>query len=289
MSSDYRTRPQVKFKAFRDLERRRVHASDTVWAVLVASKLASKTLTDAPAHRSLLADRYPNLPHVARMNQRLDRAAQLMESAETALCTMAFNLAFGLHEDFLRECLNLLVVEGKATRAEAAENASKLHENLQQRSGHAFDADALALFHLTRKIRNAQTHAAGLVRNSLVDHYRSLAGAQRALWERLTGEPFRVPEVGDSAGLGVGGLIAGLAIQKRLAYDVNLALQGSIERSTWADIATREYLVESGKSPRDPTALRSLRGYLRGGFGALELTDEELTNALDRSKKSGTL
>ena len=48
MSSKYRTLPQVKFKEFRDLERRRVETSDMVWAVLVGSKLAVKTLDEAP-------------------------------------------------------------------------------------------------------------------------------------------------------------------------------------------------------------------------------------------------
>ena len=96
MSSKYRTLPQVKFKEFRDLERRRVETSDMVWAVLVGSKLAVKTLDEAPNRLILLADEYPELPHVQRMNQRLDRAGQLLSDAENQICAMAFSLAFGL-------------------------------------------------------------------------------------------------------------------------------------------------------------------------------------------------
>lgn len=56
-------------------------------------------------------------------------------------------------------------------------------------------------FHLTRKIRNAHTHAAGLVRQDLVTHHASLTTTQQGTWSTLTGQIFRVPAVGDSAAL----------------------------------------------------------------------------------------
>lgn len=288
MTSRYRAQPEIKFKGYRDLEKRRIEASDTLWALLVGSKLAVKTLADVPDQRTLLANEYPTLPHVARMNQRLDRAGRLLDGAERELCTMALNFTFGLHEDFLRSCIGLLVPLGIASKAAANANADSLHENFESATGHPVDPDALALFHLTRKIRNAHTHAAGAVRAGLVAHYESLTTTQRETWAYLTSEAFRVPSVGESAAVGVSGLIASLAVQKRLAYDVNVGLQSSIPRDTWADMATREYFEESGKSPRDPSALRSLRGYLRGGYTPLTLSDHELGAAIER-KKSGTL
>jgi len=106
-----------------------------------------------------------------------------------------------------------------------------------------------------------------------------------ALLPRLT----LVLHLGDSAALGVQGLIGALAVQKRLAYDLNLGLQLAIPRDAWADIAVREYFAESGKPLKDPSAPRSAVGYLRGGFDALKLTREEISDAIDRLKKSGTL
>lgn len=96
------------------LLKRRVEASDAVWALLVGSKLAGQTLSDVPDQTALLADQYPDLTHVQRMNQRLDRAGQLLRAAEREVCTIALNFAFGLHEDFVKSCIRLLVTLGKA-------------------------------------------------------------------------------------------------------------------------------------------------------------------------------
>jgi len=85
-------------------------------------------------------------------------------------------------------------------------------------------------------------------------------------------------------GGGVGGLVATLAIGKRLAYDVNLGLQTAISRESWADIAADEYFSVGSKRPKDPSSLRALRGYLKGGFAPLALTDDELQSAIDRRK-----
>lgn len=289
MTSHYRTSPQVKFKEFRLLERRRIEASDMVWALLVGSKVAVGTLSDAPNQRALLADEYPHVQHVQRMNQRLDRAAQILSRAESDVCTMALNYTFGLHEDFVRSCMRLLIPLGKVSNKDAGVNSDKMHEMFALRTERAVDPDALALFHLTRRIRNAHTHAAGLVRQDLVDHYLGLTDRQQSDWAELTGESFRVPAVGDSAALGVPGLIGALAIQKRLAYEVNLGLQHAIPREVWADMAVREYFGESGKSLRDPSFVRSAVGYLRGGFEALALDASEIADAAERLKKSGTL
>ncbi|WIB13311.1 hypothetical protein [Curtobacterium sp. MCPF17_052] len=289
MSSQYRTHPQVKFKEFRELERRRVEASDTIWALLVGSKLAVKTMADEPNQRSLLADAYPELPHVQRMNQRLDRAAALLAAAEGEVCTMALNFTFGLHEDFVRSCIRLLIPHGLASNSAATVNSDQMHEKFSTLTGYSVDGDALALFHLTRRIRNAHTHAAGLVRQDLVDQYVSLSSSQRATWESLTSEPLRIPAVGDPALVGTAGLVGALAVQKRLAYEVNRGLQLAIPRDAWTDMAVHEYFSESGKSLRDPSAARSVKGYLRGGFDALKLTDDEVQAGIERLKKSGTL
>ncbi|BDZ48612.1 hypothetical protein GCM10025867_08530 [Frondihabitans sucicola] len=289
MTTRYRTLPQVKFKEFRDLERRRVEASDTVWALLVGSRLAVQTLAAIPDQRSLLADEFPNLAHVQRMNQRLDRTARLIVESEGTACTMAMNFTFGLHEDFVRSCLRLLVSLGKATNGDAATNSDKMHEVFSERTGHVADPDSLALFHLTRKVRNAFTHAAGLVRQDLVDHYATLSSTAQATWSELTSEEFRIPRVGEPAAFGVSGLIGALAVQKRLAYDVNLGLQLAVPRDAWADMAVNEYFAESGKSVKDPSARRSVIGYLRGGFGALNLSAAEIQAGIERKKKSGML
>lgn len=228
---------------------------------------------------------FPSIDHVARFDMRSDRASKLMEDAETEMSTMGMTYAIALHEDFVKSCLAMLIPTGKFSQSKLRNTTTvNAHENLAAASGHPFDVDALTLFHLTRLARNCHIHAGGLVDKRLVDQYESLTVEQRSLWESLTGEPFEIPPIDSRARVGVGGLVATLAIGKRLSYDVNLALQKSIPRTSWADMAANEYFELGAKKPNDPTALRALKGYLRGGFSALALTDDELRAAIDRRK-----
>jgi hypothetical protein len=208
-----------------------------------------------------------------------------MGDAEAEMSTMGMTYAVALHEDFVKTCLAMLIPIGRFSKSKLRNTTTvNAHENLAVASGHTFDGDALALFHLTRITRNCHIHAGGLVDKRLVDHYESLSVEQINLWESLTGEHVEIPSVGSPARVGAGGLVATFAIGKRLSYDVNLALQKSIPRTSWADMAANEYFALGTKKPNDPTALRALRGYLRGGFAALDLTDEDLRAAIDRRK-----
>ena len=283
MASNYRTLPQVKFAEFRELERRRADASNTIWAMIVASKMAASTLQLSQGSTETLSEMFPLLGHVARFDMRSDRASQLMEDAEAEMSTMGMTYAIALHEDFVKSCLAMLIPAGRFSKSKLRSTTTvNAHENLETASGHRFDRDALALFHLTRVTRNYHIHAGGLVDKRLVDQYESLTEEQISLWESLTAERLEIPLIDTPARVGVGGLVATLAIGKRLSYDVNLALQKSIPRASWADMAANEYFQLGAKKPNDPTALRALKGYLRGGFTALELTDEELRAAIDR-------
>lgn len=289
MSNKYRTLPQVKFKEFRDLERRRIETSDMVWSVIVGSKLAAQTLRESPNKHVLLADKFPDLPHAQRMNQNLDRTSTQLSDSESQICAMAFSFTFGLHEDFVRTCLKTLSKYGVATNKDTKSNSDTMHETLARCTGHAINADSLELFHLTRKIRNAHLHAAGLVNSALASHYKNLNNSQVSLWIKLTGKPLQIPAIGESAVIGASELVGSLAVQKRLAYDVNLSLQRAISRENWADIAVNEYFSESNKTPKDPSFIKSAMGYLKGGFVPLKLTKDEIAAATERLKKGEVL
>lgn len=229
---------------------------------------------------------FPSVDHVERFDMRPDKARTVMDGAEAEMCTMGMTYAIALHEDFIKTCLSWLIPLGLFTKSKLNDTKThNAHENFASAAGCGMDADSLALFHLTRLTRNCHIHAGGAVDPRLSSAYSALTTNQSQLWERLTGEPFAVPSPGSAATVGVGGLIATLAIGKRLAYDVNLGLQTAIPRDTWADMAAAEYFDQGSKSPRDPAALRSLKGYLRSGYTALGLTDAELTSAIQRYKK----
>lgn len=285
VSSTYRTRPEVKFAQFRELEQRRINASNMIWAMIVGSNMAASTLHATRESSQTLSELFPEIAHVKRFDMRSDSAKKLMGNAEIEMSTMGMTYAIALHEDFVKSCLAMLLPLGLISKGKLDDaNTSNAHETMSNATGHTFDADALALFHVTRLIRNCHIHAGGKVSKQLVGAYAALDPSQITLWESLTGETLNAPVLGSAATVGVGGLIATLAVGKRLSYDVNLALQAVVPRSTWADMAANEYFELGSKKPQDSAALRSLRGYLRGGFGALNLTDGELQAAIARRK-----
>jgi hypothetical protein len=275
----------VKFARFRELEKRRVDSSNRIWAIIVGSKMAASTLQLTKGSSRTLAEIFPSLQHVGRFDMRSDKAAALLGDAELEMCTMGMAHAIALHEDFVKTCLEMLIPSGKFSKTKLANTRTvNAHEYFAEASGHTFDVDALALFHVTRLTRNCHIHAGGLVDTTLVKAFSNMTPSQQSLWSSLTGESIAAPSVGSRALVGVGGLVATLAVGKRLAYDVNLGLQTAISRESWADIAADEYFSVGSKHPKDPSSLRALRGYLKGGFAPLALTDAELQSAIDRRK-----
>lgn len=265
------------------LEKRRVASSNTIWATLAGSKVAANTLSLTDGAERTLGEIFPAIEHVQRFNFRTSEASAILNAAEADLCTMGMTYAIALHEDFVKSCLWLLVPHRliSATKINNA-STSNVHEVFEKAAGSLLHADSLALFHLTRLIRNCHIHAGGEISNALVNAYASLTPEQVTLWERLTKEKLNTPAVGDPAEVGVGGLIATLAVGKRLGREINAGLQSAIPRNTWADIAVSDYFANHKKSPRDPTAVRSVRGYIRGLYDALALTNVELSAAIQR-------
>lgn len=283
VTSRYRTQPQVHFAAFRVLEQRRVDAGNAIWAILAGSKIAANTLNLTDGSKRTLAEIFPSVEHIQRFNLRSDNARALLGNAESDLCTMGMSYALALHEDFVKTCLAWLVPLGLLTPAQLrGAKTFNIHEKMEGATGVSVNADSLALFHLTRLIRNCHIHAGGTGSAELERHSRALTTDQRQVWEAITGEPLDIIPMHQPATVGVGGLIATLAIGKRLSYDVNLCLQAAIPRDEWASMAAREYFALGAKGPRHAKALKSLMGYTRGTYDALALTEDELLGAIER-------
>lgn len=285
VTSRYRTSPQVHFAAFKTLEQRRVDAGNAIWAILAGAKMASNTLALTEGSQRTLGEIFPSVEHIKRFNLRSDHARGLLNRAEEDMCTMAMSYAIALHEDFVKTCLGWLVPLGLLTPSQyAGAKSFNVHEKLAAATDVAMNPDSLELFHVTRLIRNCHIHAGGRGSGELERRTKALSPARRSIWEQLTGESFTEIAEGDKASVGVGGLIATLAVGKRLSYDVNLALQSAIPRDHWADMAAGEYFALGAKTPRHGTALRSVTGYVRGRYDALAFTESELQAAIDRLK-----
>jgi hypothetical protein len=284
VTARYRTQPQVHFAAFKTLEKRRVEAGNAIWAILAGSQIAANTLVLTEGSQRTLSEIFPSVGHIRRFDLRSDRARELLGTAEADLSTMAMSYAIALHGDFAKTCLSWLIPLGLVTRPQWRDARTvNVHERLESATGRSMQADSLALFHYTRVIRNCHIHAGGRASAELARQSANLSFEQQRIWSDLTGEPFTPISEGDPAAVGVGGLVATLAVGKRLSYEINLCLQLAIPRTVWADMAAEEYFsTHPRKSPRDPTACRSVRGYIRGRFDALQLSESELQDAIAR-------
>jgi len=284
MTSRYRTRPQVKFREFAELELRRVSMSNTIWALMAGSKLASIALDSARGSGRTLSEIFPVVEHIGRFNVRIDDAHALLAAAETDLSVMAMSQAIALHEDFVKTCLTWLLPLGKLTPGQLNNaNTFNIHETMNAASGRNVRTGSLRLFHLSRLMRNCHIHAGGSGSGALQRHMEGMTRSQRLEWSALTLRPFVVINEGEYVTIGVNELVATLAIGKRLAYEVNLCLQRAVPRRMWADIAVRDYFTLDGsKPPRDPAAGKRLSSYARTNFSAIALSETTLKSALKR-------
>ena len=203
VTARYRTQPQVHFREFQILERRRTEAGNAIWAILAGSKMAANTLSLTEGSDRTLAEIFPSVDHIQRFNLRTDRARALLATAEQDMSTMGMSYALGLHEDFVKTCLGWLVPLGLLTRRQWRDTRTvDVHEKIERASGRNMDPDSLALFHLTRLIRNCHIHAGGRGSKELERHSTGLTPGQRAIWEQLTGEQFAVISENDPARVG---------------------------------------------------------------------------------------
>lgn len=284
MTTRYRTKQQVNLRAFADLETRRVEMSNTIWAMLVGSKLAADSLASLAPPQPPLSVSFPHVPHVNRMNLRPADARVLLDRSEGDLGVMGVSYAIAMHEDFVKTCLSWLLPLGKISNTKLNNaTTANVHELLGSSSGRQVRAASLKLFHLTRFMRNCHIHSGGVASATLESFMREMSPLQKEEWSRLTGAPFAVVTTGSYVHIGIPELVATLAVGKRLSYEVNLCLQRAIPKKMWADFATRDYFSISGsKPPKDPAARKTLLRYVARNFGAVKLSTATVEAALGR-------
>ena len=274
----------MRLRAFADLEARRVEMSNTIWAMLVGSKLASESLARLAPPQPPLSLTFPTVPHINRMNLRPAQARVLLDRSEGDLGVMGVSYAIAMHEDFVKTTLSWLRPLGKIsnTKFNSATTAN-VHELLGSSSGRRVRPASLQLFHLVRLMRNCHIHAGGVASATLESVMSAMPRRQREEWSRLVGARFTVIAEGDHVDIGIPELVATLAVCKRLSYEVNLCLQRAIPKKMWADFATSDYFgIRGSKSPRDPAARKSLLRYVARNFGAVKLSDVTVEAALRR-------
>lgn len=64
------------------------------------------------------------MPHIGRLNLRSELGRQILDAADVHLGAMSIPYALAIHDDFLRECIHLLVTARKCTAGQAAKAKS---------------------------------------------------------------------------------------------------------------------------------------------------------------------
>lgn len=277
--------PVVRYARYREYESQRIVANDSMMGLLAGAKLAAHTLTLTEGSPHRLPEIFPNVAHIGRFNLQVVAAKYILDNAEDYLGTLAIPYALAIHEDLVMGMLQLANSVGKISKTALGNlNSSTMHEALEKLSGSKFTPESLEIFHLVRLSRNAQIHSGSVAGSQLVTRVSTTSAAALGVWATITKQPFPAYKLGDRVTLGLQDLIGVLAITKRLAEEANVFIQSIYPRPGWADMVVEEW-VPTRKPGLNPSQLiRKARGVARRHFAALNLTEAEVTAAMQRAK-----
>ena len=275
---------EIKHAAFRSFERARIQANDAMVALLVGARIARETLSLRDAHDgSLLPELFPNVAEVERLNRGVRDAQDIIENAELYLAYMAIPFVLAVYQSYLVQVIVLLQQDGADVSGKDPWNVhlKDLHSHLKMNGGVRLPEGEADLFQIARRVRNRLVHSAGVAGSNLLSDYRQLPSDRTDLWEGITGRPLMADEDGRLI-LGSDEMRAVLAITKRLARSINLALATSLSRPFWSRLVVQDYRVTSPRGwAQADVRLRRLVGFARTYYQPLELAEDEIKQALD--------
>jgi len=280
----------VRFPAYRRYSKARVEVNDSMMALLIGARLGEHALNTSPADSdALLPSLFGQIPGIDRVNRTAADAARLLAEGELHLAYMAIPYALSVHASFLVSAARLVrqagLDEGEAFRHARCQHLENLaldsaHEYIAERCGWNLNADLLAIFHLSRRLRNRIVHFGGEAGPRLSGDYRAMSEDARETWEYLAKRSLLDVIQDGRLQLGEPELVAVLATSRHLAHDVNDMLAHRLPRDFWARVAVNDYRQSHpqhfGERAR---RLRRVRGYVDRFYKVIQLTDEELQAA----------
>jgi hypothetical protein len=228
-----------------------------------------------------LAEIFPQVPHIGRLNLTTDRASSILENAEIHLGVMALPYVLSIHEEYIADCCTMLVLTGRMSRGVRRNISAKtMHEKLSSAAAGTLNASSLEVFHLLRTIRNAHIHEGGRANKELVETRLALSPSGLRLWRRLAKSVPPSWTLGDRVSIGIPELIAGLAVTNFLADEVNRVLQSTLSARDWARIAVEDAINEDiGNTGNPNQKFRQLKGFVRVNYGVVSIPDGDLRAA----------
>jgi hypothetical protein len=278
---------EVRFPAYRRFEAARIAAHDAMWILLVGTRLAASHLSsvDSGDQNHHLPDLFPHIPDVRRMNRTVVDTIDLFEQSETHLSYMAIPYILSVYQTLTVDAIVLLRQAEIDTNSHdpASIPLDEIHRYLTERGSFSFADVDTALFDFIRQIRNRIIHFGGAPGSHLRPAYRGLPGRCRELWVKWTGREFRMDDTRSPMGLTPSDLIPALAVTKRLSRAINHELARKLPRSLWAHTVVDDYSQEQpDRFGERAQRLRRVTRYADHRYGMLNLTSEELKEALDR-------
>lgn len=271
-----------EYRAYRD---QWTEANDAVMAFLTGAHLARQTLALTAGSTHSLAEIFPAVPYIHRMNLPPDRADAVFAQAEAHLGAMAVPYLLAIHEDFVTgTVLPLLIQQGKISKTKA--DNLPMHAAVQHATSQSLNSALIGVHDVLWQMRNCVIHAGGACDSRLVNARTALGVEGEQLWEEWTGTPAPRPTSGDIIRITIDDIVVTLATVKRLSRDLNATLQDVMPREWWADQVIGRSDALGGLWGSPPVALRRLRGLARTEFRPLKLTDAELAAAAARTGRS---
>lgn len=275
---------EVRFAQYRRYEARRVEASNAMMALLAGAGMASHLLQLTHGSKHLLPEVFPQVPHIGRFNLRSELARKILDAADVHRGAMAIPYALAIHDDFLRECIDLLVTANACTAKQAAQ-ASPLaakHPLIAQSTGGVFNADSMGQLTTIRLMRNCMIHEGGRADQTLLNNLATWTSSIEVGWVKLTGNNPRHLRPGAELSFGHGEMILTLAVTKVLAREANRFLQPALPRSQWADMLIADLVDSDAHVLRASDFRRRACGLAKFHYAPLQLSDDELTDACHR-------
>ena len=224
----------IRYAEFSDYDRRRQEANTAINAMLAGCRLASHVLTlthgaTRPLPRSSLASPASSCSTCGQMSLVRFWRTQSVTSGRWLSRTSKRSMRI----------MEWVALSCSATRGSSRTRRSKqrtppicMPSSRPQPASISSPRHA-RIFQVLRVLRNAVVHRGGTAGDEVVATCAQISVSAQELWTKITSQPHPRYELGEQVRLGFSETIAELAVTKRLAREMNLAMGTVLPRAFW--------------------------------------------------------
>jgi hypothetical protein len=277
----------VLFPAFRSYLAARKTVNDELMAIVVGAAIADRALMPPAPQGALLSEWASDIPGVLRMNQSIACVRTVLGKAPGTVARTAIPYMLAVYAVYLADAIGMLRQAGLDVDPHEPDDThlKALHGRFMAAATTALPERDVALFEISRMVRNRLVHQAGAPGSKLRAEWARLSPDAKDEWIRVAGRPLieAISTRDEPLDLDLGELFATLAVTHRLAHRINGVLVQRVPARVWADLLVADYReLWPRRYGNSDQRLRRLSGYARQHYGALELDSDELREAVRR-------